>query len=82
VALEASVVTGKAQDRRVVSSEAHIAEAFTTWVNLSGRQLSRGGVARMIADTLEHHKLPANLLGVEVTETILVQGGAAGARSP
>jgi diguanylate cyclase (GGDEF)-like protein/PAS domain S-box-containing protein len=58
-----------------------IADGFTTWVNLSGRQLSHGGVARTIADTLKRHKLSADVLGLEVTETALVQGGAAGERA-
>jgi diguanylate cyclase (GGDEF)-like protein len=55
-----------------------LADGFTTWVNISGRQLSHGGVARMTAATLERYQLPADALGLEVTETALVQGGPAG----
>ena len=56
-------------------------ERFTTWVNLSGRQLSAGGLARTVEAALEEAGLPADCLGLEVTETALVQEGTAGDRA-
>jgi predicted signal transduction protein with EAL and GGDEF domain len=56
-------------------------ERFVTWTNLSGRQLSAGGVSALVARTLETTGVPPQLLGLEVTETAIVQGGAAGERA-
>jgi diguanylate cyclase (GGDEF)-like protein/PAS domain S-box-containing protein len=55
-------------------------DPFVTWVNLSGRQLSAGGVARLVERTLESTGLPPTFLGLEVTETTLVQEGLNGER--
>jgi diguanylate cyclase (GGDEF)-like protein/PAS domain S-box-containing protein len=56
-------------------------EGFVTWTNLSGRQLSAGGVSALVARTLETTGVPPQLLGLEVTETAIVQGGGAGERA-
>jgi diguanylate cyclase (GGDEF)-like protein/PAS domain S-box-containing protein len=56
-------------------------EPFVTWVNLSGRQLSAGGVAGLVERTLASAGLPPELLGLEVTETTLVQEGLNGERA-
>jgi diguanylate cyclase (GGDEF)-like protein/PAS domain S-box-containing protein len=56
-------------------------EPFVTWVNLSGRQLSAGGVARLVEKTLASTGLPPTFLGLEVTETTLVQEGLNGERA-
>jgi EAL domain-containing protein (putative c-di-GMP-specific phosphodiesterase class I) len=58
-----------------------LGEPFVTWVNLSGTQLSTGGVSAFIRRTLEATGLPANCLGLEVTETAIVVEGAAGERA-
>jgi diguanylate cyclase (GGDEF)-like protein/PAS domain S-box-containing protein len=50
-------------------------EQFVTWVNLSGKQLSAGGIGRVVKAALEDSGLPASCLGLEVTETALVHEG-------
>lgn len=52
-----------------------LSESFVTWVNLSGRQLSAGGLSRLVEDALEAAGLPAACLGLEVTETAIVADG-------
>jgi diguanylate cyclase (GGDEF)-like protein/PAS domain S-box-containing protein len=56
-------------------------EPFTTWVNLSGVQLSAGGIARLVERVLEETQLPAGMLGLEVTESTLVAEGSVGDRA-
>jgi diguanylate cyclase (GGDEF)-like protein/PAS domain S-box-containing protein len=56
-------------------------ERFVTWVNLSGKQLSAGGISRAVKAALDDSGLPAACLGLEVTETALVQEGASGDRA-
>jgi EAL domain-containing protein (putative c-di-GMP-specific phosphodiesterase class I) len=52
-----------------------------TWVNVSGRQLTAGGFEELVCAVLDETGLPASLLGIEVTETALVEVGAAGDRA-
>ncbi|MGB9376934.1 MAG: EAL domain-containing protein [Mycobacteriales bacterium] len=47
-------------------------EGFTTWVNLSAVQLTRGGICCTVEAALAEAGLPPHLLGVELTETALV----------
>jgi diguanylate cyclase (GGDEF)-like protein/PAS domain S-box-containing protein len=56
-------------------------EQFVTWVNLSGKQLSAGGISRTVKSALDDAGLPATCLGLEVTETALAQEGTGGDRS-
>ena len=56
-------------------------ERFITWVNLSGTQLSAGGIDKLVRSTLAETGVPPRRLGLEVTETAIVQGGAAGERA-
>jgi diguanylate cyclase (GGDEF)-like protein/PAS domain S-box-containing protein len=56
-------------------------DSFVTWVNLSGRQLSAGGVSDVVRGALEEAGLPPSFLGLEVTETAIVPEGAAGDRA-
>jgi diguanylate cyclase (GGDEF)-like protein/PAS domain S-box-containing protein len=58
-----------------------IGEPFTTWVNLSGVQLTAGGIAGLVQKTLAATGLPATMLGLEVTETTIVAEGAVGDRA-
>ncbi|TML61234.1 MAG: EAL domain-containing protein [Actinobacteria bacterium] len=60
---------------------AALPEGFVTWTNLSGKQLSAGGVSALVREALEAAELPAGFLGLEVTETALVQEGHAGERA-
>ena len=62
-------------------SEGLLPERFVTWVNLSGMQLSAGGIDTLVRNTLAETGLSARRLGLEVTETAIVQGGAAGERA-
>ncbi len=56
-------------------------EQFVMWVNVSGKQLSTGGVADLVLDTLAETSLEPTRLGIEVTETAIVAGGQAGERA-
>ncbi len=56
-------------------------DSFVTWVNLSGRQLSAGGVSDIVRHALDEAGLPPSFLGLEVTETAIVPEGAAGDRA-
>lgn len=47
-------------------------DAFTTWVNLSAVQLTRGGIRRTVEAALAAAALSPHRLGVELTETSLV----------
>jgi EAL domain-containing protein (putative c-di-GMP-specific phosphodiesterase class I) len=60
----------------------HLLEAgFVTWVNISGRQLAAGGVCSLVEQCLAEFDLPAHRLGLEVTETAIVQEGTTGDRA-
>jgi EAL domain-containing protein (putative c-di-GMP-specific phosphodiesterase class I) len=54
---------------------------FVMWVNLSGRQLSTGGVDDLVLRALAEAGLAPDRLGLEVTETAIVQEGSAGDRA-
>jgi diguanylate cyclase (GGDEF)-like protein/PAS domain S-box-containing protein len=69
--------TQTAQWRR----EGLLPEQFVTWVNLSGRQLVGGGISRTVRAALQDAGLPAECLGLEVTETSLVEDGPGGNRA-
>jgi EAL domain-containing protein (putative c-di-GMP-specific phosphodiesterase class I) len=58
-----------------------LAESFVMWVNLSGKQLSKGGVSRAVREALDASDLPARFLGLEVTETALAVSGVSGDRA-
>jgi diguanylate cyclase (GGDEF)-like protein/PAS domain S-box-containing protein len=61
--------------------EGLLSETFVTWVNLSGRQLSAGGISELVHQALEAAELPPGSLGLEVTETAIVKEGRAGDRA-
>jgi diguanylate cyclase (GGDEF)-like protein/PAS domain S-box-containing protein len=61
--------------------EGLLPEGFVTWVNLSGRQLVGSGISRTVNAALEDAGLPAQCLGLEVTETSLVEEGPGGVRA-
>jgi diguanylate cyclase (GGDEF)-like protein/PAS domain S-box-containing protein len=58
-----------------------ITEPFTTWVNLSGVQLTAGGIADLVQKILSSTGLSATMLGLEVTETTIVAEGAVSDRA-
>src|SRR5262249_40408767 len=53
-------------------------ERFVIWVNLSAVQLAGGGIGRIVDEVLERTGLTPGVLGLEVTETAIVQPGLAG----
>ena len=50
---------------------------FVTWVNVSRKQLTMGGVPDAVGRALRSAGLPARHLGLEVTETAIMPGAAA-----
>ena len=56
-------------------------ERFVTWVNLSGSSSRPAASTSSSAATLAETGVPPRRLGLEVTETAIVQGGAAGERA-
>jgi EAL domain-containing protein (putative c-di-GMP-specific phosphodiesterase class I) len=51
-------------------------EPFVTWVNVSGKQLSDGGIDVLVRSVLDATGLPPKFLGLEVTETAIVAQGS------
>jgi diguanylate cyclase (GGDEF)-like protein/PAS domain S-box-containing protein len=49
-------------------------QRFAVWVNVSGKQLTQGGVEPVVRDALAKSGLEPHQLGLEVTETAIVQG--------
>jgi diguanylate cyclase (GGDEF)-like protein/PAS domain S-box-containing protein len=56
-------------------------DPFVMWVNLSVKQLSSGGVSELAQKVLAETGLPADQLGLEITETTIVDDGPAGERA-
>jgi diguanylate cyclase (GGDEF)-like protein/PAS domain S-box-containing protein len=54
--------------------EGLLGDSFVTWVNVSGVQMSAGGVSDLVQRSLAGAGLPATSLGLEVTETAVVEG--------
>jgi diguanylate cyclase (GGDEF)-like protein/PAS domain S-box-containing protein len=62
-------------------SQGVLPERFVTWVNLSGTQLSAGGIDELVRNALAETGISPRRLGLEVTETAIVQGGVVGERA-
>ena len=58
-----------------------VPESFVTWVNVSGKQLSSGTLGAVVREALEVASLLPSVLGLEVTETAVVEDGLAGDRA-
>ena len=58
-----------------------VAEPPVTWVNVSAKQLSAGGFLGTTRRILEETGLPPERLGIEITESALVEPGIAGDRA-
>jgi diguanylate cyclase (GGDEF)-like protein/PAS domain S-box-containing protein len=56
-------------------SDGILREGFTTWVNVSGKQLTAGGLAVLVRRVLKETGLTGTRLGLEVTETAIVLEG-------
>jgi diguanylate cyclase (GGDEF)-like protein/PAS domain S-box-containing protein len=56
-------------------------DPFVMWVNVSGKQLSAGGLAPLVFRTLAATGLPPTMVGLEVTETAIVDDGPSGNRA-
>ncbi len=63
------------------SQERLLPEGFVVWVNVSAKQLTAGGVAKLVRSTLNAAGIEPGRLGLEVTETAIVSEGAAGDRA-
>jgi diguanylate cyclase (GGDEF)-like protein/PAS domain S-box-containing protein len=61
--------------------ETALLEKPVIWVNVSARQLSAGGFDSLVTETLESSGLPPGLLGLEITESAIVETGRAGDRA-
>ena len=58
-----------------------VPDSFVTWVNVSGKQLSNGVLERVVREALEAASLPPSAIGLEITETAVVEDGLAGERA-
>jgi diguanylate cyclase (GGDEF)-like protein len=56
-------------------------DGFVTWVNVSGKQISAGGLERQVRRNLAESGVAPTRLGLEVTETAVVLEGPAGERA-
>jgi diguanylate cyclase (GGDEF)-like protein/PAS domain S-box-containing protein len=58
-----------------------VPESFVTWVNISAKQLGGSGLPTVVQRALEEAGLTPGALGLEVTESSVVEPGAAGDRA-
>ena len=58
-----------------------VPESFVTWVNVSAKQLGGSGLPTLVQRALEETGLPPGALGLEVTESSVVEPGTAGERA-
>jgi diguanylate cyclase (GGDEF)-like protein/PAS domain S-box-containing protein len=58
-----------------------LVDGFVTWVNVSAKQLSAVGFASLVEEVLECSGLPPECLGLEVTETAIVEQGTVADRA-
>jgi diguanylate cyclase (GGDEF)-like protein/PAS domain S-box-containing protein len=56
-------------------------DGFVTWVNLSAKQLAAGGVSEVVRNALASSGLSPGSLGLEVTESTIVEAGTEGERA-
>jgi diguanylate cyclase (GGDEF)-like protein/PAS domain S-box-containing protein len=79
--LGAWVMRGACKQTAAWAEQGLLGPTFVTWVNVSGRQLAAGGVIALVEQCLAAAGLPAHRLGLEVTETAIVQEGTTGDRA-
>jgi diguanylate cyclase (GGDEF)-like protein/PAS domain S-box-containing protein len=58
-----------------------VPDSFVTWVNVSAKQLGSGGLRSAVQRALEAAELPHGALGLEVTESAIVEQGVTGERA-
>jgi diguanylate cyclase (GGDEF)-like protein/PAS domain S-box-containing protein len=63
------------------SDEGLLADGFITWVNVSARQLAGAGLGELVEHALGAAGLGPERLGLEVTETAIVEQGAVAERA-
>ena len=61
--------------------EGLLPETFVVWVNVSAKQLTAGGVGKLVRSALADAQIQPSQLGLEVTETAIVSEGSAGDRA-
>jgi diguanylate cyclase (GGDEF)-like protein/PAS domain S-box-containing protein len=62
-------------------NEASLPDSFVTWVNVSAKQLSVGGITATVGQALAAAGLLPHHLGLEITESMLVESGVAAERA-
>ncbi len=63
------------------SHDGLLPEAFVVWVNVSAKQLTSGGIGKLVRSALAATEIAPRRLGLEVTESAIVAEGAAGDRA-
>jgi EAL domain-containing protein (putative c-di-GMP-specific phosphodiesterase class I) len=69
------VLRSACEQTAIWSKDGLVPEGFVTWVNVSGKQLTAGGLAELVRRVLKETGLPGTRLGLEVTETAIVGEG-------
>ena len=75
------VVRNAARQTAAWDAAGVLPDGFVTWVNVSGKQISAGGLERQVRRILVESGLAPARLGLEVTETAVVLEGPAGERA-
>ena len=78
VPLGAWVVHEACQQAACWQRDGLLPESFVTWVNLSAKQLKEGGVSEAVREAISSSGLSPRSLGLEVTESTIVEGGTEG----
>jgi diguanylate cyclase (GGDEF)-like protein/PAS domain S-box-containing protein len=81
VAIGEHVLREACQQAAQWSREGLLSERFVTWVNVSAKQLAGAGLADVVEDALTAAGLAPERLGLEVTETAIVEQGEAAERA-
>jgi diguanylate cyclase (GGDEF)-like protein len=73
VSVGAWVITQACLQTRSWLDQGLVDESWTTWVNVSTRQLDRPGLEEAVAAALTLARLPASRLGLEITESAFIK---------
>jgi EAL domain-containing protein (putative c-di-GMP-specific phosphodiesterase class I) len=58
-----------------------VPDAFVMWVNVSGKQLTVGGLPNLVRSAIRDAGIPPACLGLEITENAILDDGPAGNRA-
>ncbi|MDX6286303.1 MAG: hypothetical protein QOG53_1788 [Frankiales bacterium] len=73
VPIGAWVLDRAAEQAAIWAGRSHNGSPVTVWVNLSARQLAQDDLVETVAATLSRHQLPAHSIGLEITESALLE---------